>query len=43
MSLKHRLKRRWSAATLPETADDDGATVVDLVPDQPTQEVPDTA
>jgi peptidoglycan/LPS O-acetylase OafA/YrhL len=43
MSLKHRLKRRWSAPAVPETGDDRGATVVTQLIGQPTPEVSDTA
>jgi peptidoglycan/LPS O-acetylase OafA/YrhL len=43
MSLKSRLKRRWSAPALPETGRDRDATAIDLVGDQPAPQVPDTA
>ncbi|MDT5257902.1 MAG: hypothetical protein QOD10_2982, partial [Mycobacterium sp.] len=43
MSLKSRLKQKWSAPALRETRGDRDATAVDLVADQPTPEVPDTA
>ncbi|WP_375488800.1 acyltransferase family protein [uncultured Mycobacterium sp.] len=43
MSLKARLKRRWAAAALPETVGDRDATAAELVADQPTPGVPDTA
>ncbi len=43
MSLKSRLKRKWSAPALPETRDDRDLTAVELGADLPTPEVPDTA
>jgi peptidoglycan/LPS O-acetylase OafA/YrhL len=43
MSLKHRLKRRWSAPAVPETDDDRGATVVTQLVGQPIPEASDTA
>jgi len=43
MSLKSRLKRKWSAPAVPETGGIRDATAVDLVADQPGPQVPDPA
>jgi peptidoglycan/LPS O-acetylase OafA/YrhL len=43
LSLKSRLKRKWSASALPEISRDRDATAVDLVANQPSPEVPDNA
>ncbi len=43
MSLKSRLKRKWSAPALPEAGGDRDATAVDLVAGRPTPKVRGTA
>ncbi|HTX95867.1 MAG TPA: acyltransferase [Mycobacterium sp.] len=43
MSLKSRLKRKWSAPVLRETGGDRDATAVGFFADRPTPQVPDTA